>query len=87
MGKSTFIEVFDLHLYNDLGLRVAVLAVHPSSARTGGSILGNKTRMAELARHPYAYIRPTPSGGTLGGVARQTRDVIYLVEAARSTWF
>ncbi len=64
------------------GLRVAVLAVDPSSSRTGGSILGDKTRMADLARHPNAYIRPSPSGGTLGGVARRTRDVIRLVEAA-----
>ncbi len=82
VGKSTFIEAFGLHLCNDLGLRVAVLAVDPSSSRTGGSILGDKTRMAELSRHPYAYIRPSPSGGTLGGVARRTRDVIRLVEAA-----
>jgi LAO/AO transport system kinase len=82
VGKSTFIESFGLHLCNDLGFRVAVLAVDPSSSRTGGSILGDKTRMAELARHPNAYIRPSPSGGTLGGVARRTRDVIRLVEAA-----
>jgi LAO/AO transport system kinase len=82
VGKSTFIEAFGLHLCNDLGLRVAVLAVDPSSTRTGGSILGDKTRMADLARHPYAYIRPSPSGGTLGGVARRTRDVVRLVEAA-----
>jgi LAO/AO transport system kinase len=82
VGKSTFIEAFGLHLCNDLGLRVAVLAVDPSSTRTGGSILGDKTRMAELARHSNAYIRPSPSGGTLGGVARRTRDVIRLVEAA-----
>jgi LAO/AO transport system kinase len=83
VGKSTFIEAFGLHLANDLGLRVAVLAVDPSSSRTGGSILGDKTRMADLARHPNAFIRPTASGGTLGGVARRTREVIRLVEAAR----
>lgn len=82
VGKSTFIETFGLHLCDAVGLRVAVLAVDPSSTRTGGSILGDKTRMAELSRHPSAYIRPTPSGGTLGGVARRTRDVIRLVEAA-----
>ena len=83
VGKSTFIETFGLHLVRDLDLRVAVLAVDPSSSRTGGSILGDKTRMAELARHPNAFIRPTASGGTLGGVARRTREVIRLVEAAR----
>ncbi len=83
VGKSTFIETFGLHLVRDLELRVAVLAVDPSSSRTGGSILGDKTRMAELARHPNAFIRPTASGGTLGGVARRTREVIRLVEAAR----
>ncbi len=83
VGKSTFIEAFGLHLVRDLGLRVAVLAVDPSSSRTGGSILGDKTRMTELARHPNAFIRPTASGGTLGGVARRTREVIRLVEAAR----
>lgn len=81
VGKSTFIEAFGLHLVG-LGLRVAVLAVDPSSSRTGGSILGDKTRMAELARHPNAFIRPTAAGGTLGGVARRTRDVIRLVEGA-----
>jgi LAO/AO transport system kinase len=82
VGKSTLIEAFGLHLCNDLALRVAVLAVDPSSSRTGGSILGDKTRMAELARHPSAYIRPTPSGGTLGGVARRTREVMLLCDAA-----
>jgi LAO/AO transport system kinase len=81
VGKSTFIEAFGLHLVG-LGLRVAVLAVDPSSSRTGGSILGDKTRMAELARHPNAFIRPTAAGGTLGGVARRTREVIRLVEGA-----
>ena len=82
VGKSTFIEAFGLHLCNDLGLQVAVLAVDPSSSRTGGSILGDKTRMSELSRHPSAYIRPSPSGGSLGGVARRTREVIQLIEAA-----
>lgn len=82
VGKSTFIEAFGTHLCSGLGLRVAVLAVDPSSARTGGSILGDKTRMAELARNPNAFIRPTPSGGTLGGVARRTRDVMQLCDAA-----
>ena len=82
VGKSTFIEAFGLHLTNNCGLNVAVLAVDPSSTRTGGSILGDKTRMAELARHPNAVIRPTASGGALGGVARRTREVIRLVESA-----
>lgn len=81
VGKSTFIEAFGLHLVG-LGLQVAVLAVDPSSSRTGGSILGDKTRMAELARHPNAFIRPTAAGGTLGGVARRTREVIRVVEGA-----
>jgi LAO/AO transport system kinase len=82
VGKSTFIEAFGLHLCNGLNLKVAVLAVDPSSVRTGGSILGDKTRMTELARHPQAFIRPSPSGGTLGGVARRTRDVMQLCDAA-----
>ena len=82
VGKSTFIETFGLHLCDHEQLRVAVLAVDPSSSRTGGSILGDKTRMAELARHPSAYIRPTPAGGTLGGVARRTREVMLLCDAA-----
>ena len=81
VGKSTFIEAFGLHLA-DAGKRVAVLAVDPSSPRTGGSILGDKTRMEELSRHPNAFIRPSPSGGTLGGVARRTREAMLCVEAA-----
>jgi LAO/AO transport system kinase len=81
VGKSTLIEAFGLFLCNDLGLRIAVLAVDPSSARTGGSILGDKTRMSELARNPNAFIRPSPSGGTLGGVARRTREVMDLCDA------
>ena len=82
VGKSTFIEAFGLHLCNIEGLRIAVLAVDPSSSRTGGSILGDKTRMAELARHPNAFIRPSPASGTLGGVARRTREVLLLCDAA-----
>lgn len=81
VGKSTFIEAFGMHLLS-CGKRVAVLAVDPSSARSGGSILGDKTRMAELAIHTGAFIRPSPSAGTLGGVARRTRESILLCEAA-----
>lgn len=81
VGKSTFVEGFGTMLA-DRGLRVAVLAVDPSSARTGGSILGDKTRMERLARHPNAYIRPSPSQSHLGGVARRTREAVALCEAA-----
>jgi LAO/AO transport system kinase len=81
VGKSTFIEVLGCHLV-DAGHRVAVLAVDPSSTRTGGSILADKTRMAELARRPEAFIRPSPSGGDLGGVAARTGEAIVLCEAA-----
>jgi LAO/AO transport system kinase len=81
VGKSTFIEAFGLTAIG-AGHRVAVLAVDPSSKRSGGSILGDKTRMAELARHADAYIRPSPAGKTLGGVARRTRDAVVLAEAA-----
>ncbi|MFC4455589.1 methylmalonyl Co-A mutase-associated GTPase MeaB [Deinococcus sonorensis] len=81
VGKSSFIERFGL-LLTEAEHRVAVLAVDPSSARTGGSILGDKTRMPQLTVHPSAYIRPSPSGGTLGGVARRTREAITLCEAA-----
>jgi LAO/AO transport system kinase len=81
VGKSTFIEAFGLHLC-ERGLRVAVLAVDPTSAVSGGSILGDKTRMEKLSRHPAAYIRPSPSGGVLGGVTRKTRETITLCEAA-----
>ena len=80
VGKSTFIEVFGLHVIGG-GHRVAVLAVDPSSPRSGGSILGDKTRMEELSRHPHAFIRPSPSGGTLGGVARRTREAMLACEA------
>src|SRR4051812_39584800 len=72
VGKSTFIETFGLYAISK-GHKVAVLAVDPSSARTGGSILGDKTRMAKLAQNDSAYIRPSPTGGALGGVARRTR--------------
>jgi LAO/AO transport system kinase len=81
VGKSTFIEVFGLHLVAQ-GKRVAVLAVDPSSPVTGGSILGDKTRMEQLALSERAFIRPTPSGGALGGVAHRTREVMLLCEAA-----
>jgi LAO/AO transport system kinase len=80
-GKSTFIEALGLYLV-DHGHRLAVLAVDPSSSRSGGSILGDKTRMERLSRRPEAYIRPSPSGGTLGGVARRTREALLLCEAA-----
>jgi len=81
VGKSTTIEALGMHLIA-AGHRVAVLAVDPSSTRTGGSILVDKTRMAKLAVHPDAYIRPSPTSGTLGGVARATRETIVLLEAA-----
>lgn len=81
VGKSTTIEALGMYLI-EAGHRVAVLAVDPSSTRTGGSILGDKTRMARLAVHPDAYIRPSPTSGTLGGVARATRETIVLLEAA-----
>ncbi|MBW4716166.1 methylmalonyl Co-A mutase-associated GTPase MeaB [Saccharothrix obliqua] len=81
VGKSTFIDAFGSML-TGLGHRVAVLAVDPSSTRTGGSILGDKTRMARLAVDPAAFIRPSPTSGTLGGVAKATRETIVLVEAA-----
>ncbi|KAI9298120.1 ArgK protein, partial [Neoconidiobolus thromboides FSU 785] len=81
VGKSTFIESFGTHL-TKLNYKVAVLAVDPSSTKTGGSILGDKTRMYELSRNDMAYVRPTPSRGTLGGVARNTNEAILLCEAA-----
>lgn len=81
VGKSTIIEALGMSLIEQ-GHRVAVLAVDPSSTRTGGSILGDKTRMARLAVHPDAYIRPSPTSGTLGGVAKATRETIVLLEAA-----
>ncbi len=81
VGKSTFIESFGMQLI-ELGHRVAVLAVDPSSQRSGGSILADKTRMEELCRAGQAFIRPSPSGGTLGGVTRMTREALLLCEAA-----
>ncbi|WP_028851150.1 methylmalonyl Co-A mutase-associated GTPase MeaB [Thermocrispum municipale] len=81
VGKSTFIEALGTRLTGD-GHKVAVLAVDPSSTRTGGSILGDKTRMAKLANDPDAFIRPSPNAGTLGGVARATRESVVLMEAA-----
>ena len=81
VGKSTFIETFGLHLIG-LGKKVAVLAVDPSSPIAGGSILGDKTRMEELSRRTEAFIRPSPSEGTLGGVAQHTRETMLLCEAA-----
>ena len=81
VGKSTFIEAIGLFLVQQ-GHRVAVLAVDPSSQITGGSIMGDKTRMKELAQHPDAFIRPSPSSGILGGVARKTRETILICEAA-----
>lgn len=80
-GKSTFIEALGLHLTHS-GHRVAVLAIDPSSTLTRGSVLGDKTRMEKLARDPRCFIRPSPSGGTLGGVARKTRESMLLCEAA-----
>jgi LAO/AO transport system kinase len=81
VGKSTFIDQLGTDL-TGAGHRVAVLAVDPSSTKTGGSILGDKTRMARLAVDPAAFIRPSPTSGTLGGVARATRETIVLMEAA-----
>ncbi len=80
-GKSTFIESFG-HMLAEQGHKVAVLAIDPSSTRSGGSILGDKTRMEQLAVHPNAFIRPSPSGGSLGGVARKTRETMLVCEAA-----
>lgn len=81
VGKSTFIESLGLHLVRN-SCRVAVLAVDPSSRRSGGSILGDKTRMEKLSAEEGAFIRPSPSGGTLGGVAAKTRETMILCEAA-----
>lgn len=80
-GKSTSIDVFGLHVLRQGG-KLAVLAIDPSSERTKGSILGDKTRMEKLSVHPDAFIRPSPSAGSLGGVARKTRETIVLCEAA-----
>jgi LAO/AO transport system kinase len=81
VGKSTFIDALGTQL-TTAGHRVAVLAVDPSSTRTGGSILGDKTRMTRLAADPAAFVRPSPTSGTLGGVARATREAMVIVEAA-----
>jgi LAO/AO transport system kinase len=81
-GKSTFIETLGCHLC-EIGHRVAVLTIDPTSTRSGGSILGDKTRMERLSGEPNAFIRPSPSGATLGGVARRTRETILLCEAAQ----
>lgn len=81
VGKSTFIDALGARLLEE-GHRVAVLAVDPSSSRTGGSILGDKTRMTQLASHPDAFVRPSPTSGTLGGVARATRESLVVMAAA-----
>jgi LAO/AO transport system kinase len=81
VGKSTTIDQFGMNLIEG-GHRVAVLAVDPTSRRTGGSILGDKTRMSQLAQSPHAFIRPSPTSGTLGGVTRKTRETMALAEAA-----
>jgi LAO/AO transport system kinase len=81
VGKSTFIETFGLHITGE-GRKLAVLTIDPSSEHSRGSILGDKTRMEKLSVHPSAFIRPSPSAGSLGGVARKTREIIILCEAA-----
>mgnify|MGYP000770269374 CR=1 FL=1 len=81
-GKSTSIDVFGLHVLEKYGGKLAVLAIDPSSERSKGSILGDKTRMEKLSVHPKSFIRPSPSAGSLGGVARKTRETIVLCEAA-----
>ena len=81
-GKSTLIEAFGTYLTSALGRKLAVLAIDPSSERTRGSIMGDKTRMEQLSVQPNAFIRPSPSAGSLGGVARKTRETIFLCEAA-----
>jgi len=85
VGKSTFIDQLGVNLIA-AGHRVAVLAVDPSSARTGGSILGDKTRMVRLAADENAFVRPSPASGTLGGVAKATRETMLVMEAAGTTW-
>lgn len=81
-GKSTSIDEFGMHVLNQYGGKLAVLAIDPSSERSKGSILGDKTRMEKLSQHPNAFIRPSPSAGSLGGVARKTRETVILCEAA-----
>src|SRR5438132_1159051 len=85
VGKSTFVEALGLHLIG-LGKRVAVLAVDPSSALSGGSILGDKTRMPRLATAADAFVRPSPSAGSFGGVTRRTREALLVCEAAGYDW-
>jgi LAO/AO transport system kinase len=82
VGKSTFIDALGMHVTRDRGERLAVLTVDPSSPISGGSILGDKTRMERLSAEPLAFIRPSPAGGHLGGVAQRTRETILLCEAA-----
>ena len=81
-GKSTSIDEFGIHVLKEYGGKLAVLAIDPSSERTKGSILGDKTRMEKLAQHPDSFIRPSPTAGSLGGVARKTRESIILCEVA-----
>lgn len=81
-GKSTSIDEFGIHVLNKYGGKLAVLAIDPSSERSKGSILGDKTRMEKLAVHPKSFIRPSPTAGSLGGVARKTRETVILCEAA-----
>ena len=81
-GKSTSIDAFGIHLLHNYGGKLAVLAIDPSSEKTKGSILGDKTRMEKLSVHPLSFIRPSPTAGSLGGVARKTRETIILCEAA-----
>lgn len=81
-GKSTSIDAFGVHLLENYGGKLAVLAIDPSSEKTKGSILGDKTRMEKLSVHPKSFIRPSPTAGSLGGVARKTRETIILCEAA-----
>lgn len=85
VGKSTFIDALGSHL-TGMGQKVAVLTIDPSSPKSGGSILGDKTRMVRLSKDPSAYIRPSATGGTLGGVANTTRETIALCEAAGYPW-
>lgn len=85
VGKSTFIESFGLYCIEQ-GHKIAVLAIDPSSTSSKGSLLGDKTRMAELSKHPHAFIRPSPSGGILGGVASKTYETMLLCEAAGFDW-
>ena len=81
-GKSTSIDTFGIHVLNKYGGKLAVLAIDPSSEKTKGSILGDKTRMERLSVHPKSFIRPSPTAGSLGGFARTTRETIILCEAA-----